>query len=158
MSDAKFEDADDGPLRLYAETADDLPVIASLAQDAVIQPKEMAWMSRQRRMAVLMNRFRWEDADAAKAAGRPLERVQSLLVIENVLGVRSSGVDPKDEDTVLSLIGISFAPGEDASGEIDLIFSGDGTVRLAVECLDVSLKDVSRPYQARAQQIPSHPE
>ena len=157
MSDARFEDADEGPLRLTADTPEGLSVIGALTQDAVVQPGEMSWMSRQRRMVLLINRFRWEDADAAKTAGRPLERVRSLLFVESVLTVRSSGIDPKSEETVLSLIGLTFTPGDDGSGQLDLQFSGDGTVRLGVECLDVKLKDVSRPYIAQSQQIPSHP-
>lgn len=157
MEDARFEDASDGPLKLVATTPEDLSVISALTQDGVVQTSDIAWMKRARQFALLVNRFRWEDEAAAKATGRPLERVQSLLVFDSVLDVQSAGVDPNDKDLVLSLIGVAFEAGEDAEGSVVLTFSGDGSLRLSVECLDVRLKDVSQPYVARAQTVPSHP-
>ena len=79
-TDARFEDAplSDRPLRLRAESADDVEVISSLVQDAVGKAGDIAWMPRKRRLVVLVNRFRWEDsAGAEQAAGisRPLLRV-----------------------------------------------------------------------------------
>jgi hypothetical protein len=40
----------------------------------------MKWDRKRRRFAVLLNRFRWEDREAAER--RPPERVRALLVIE----------------------------------------------------------------------------
>ena len=157
MEDARFEDASDGPLRLAVTTADDLSVVAALTQDGVVQTSDMSWMKRARQFAVLVNRFRWEDEAPVRASGRPVERVQSVLVFDSVFEVHSSGVDPEDKDLVLSLIGVAFEPGEDADGHVVLTFSGDGSIRLAVECLDARLKDVSQPYIARTQTVPSHP-
>ena len=157
--DARFEDGDVvGPLRLMAASADDLPVIAALVQDAVVQASDMSFMAKERRFALLLNRFRWEDKDAATAGGRPLERVQSVLFVDGVLNVKTQGVQPGDADTVLSLLGLAFEPGEDAAGALTVTFAGDGALRLDVECVDVKLKDVSRPYEARAQRVPQHPE
>lgn len=159
MADARFEDgAVEKPLRLKAETADDLVVISTLVQDAVAQTSDMSWLRKKHRFALLLNRFRWEDAQAASRASRPYERVQSMLVIESVLAVKGQGVDPSDKDTVLELLGISFEAGEDAAGRILLTFAGDGAISLDVECLDVSIQDMSRPYRARSQQLPHHPE
>lgn len=157
--DARFEDADTaGPLRLMAATGEDLGVIAALSQDAVAQTVDMSWMKKERRFVMLLNRFRWEDSQAARAAGRPLERVQALLIIDSVLDVQAQGVSPGEKDTVLSLLSVSFEEGEDAAGVVMLTFAGDGAIRLSAECLDVKLKDVSRPYVARAQNVPEHPQ
>ena len=71
--DATFEDGRERPLNLGALDADDLSVISSLAQDAVFPITEMKWAIRQRRFAILLNRFRWEDA--ANRTAQP-ERVQ----------------------------------------------------------------------------------
>ena len=93
MIDARFEDADDAPLRLMAQNADDLRVIAALLQDAVFPMTDMTFAKRLHRFALLVNRCRWEDQSAAEREGRPFERVRSLLVFDNVLGVRFQGID-----------------------------------------------------------------
>ena len=156
MTDARFEDADDAPLRLIAQSPDDLQVLAALVQDAVFPITEMTYSKRQHRFALLLNRFRWEDKAAAELEGRPFERVRSLLVFDDVLGVRSQGIDRGDKDTILSLLGITFSPAEEGSGVVELILAGDGTVALQMEALEVTLTDVSRPYRANSGHVPQH--
>jgi hypothetical protein len=158
MSDARFEDAGDAPLYLAAEVVEDLKVIAALTQDAVFPITDMSWQPRHRRFALLLNRFRWEDKEAAERAGRAYERVRSLLVVEGVLKVRSQGIDRSDKDMVLSLLDIAFEPGEDGAGRVVLVLAGDGAVALEVEALGVTLKDVTRPYAAPSHRAPEHPE
>lgn len=156
MADARFEDGDDAPLRLIAQEADDLPPLAALVQDAVFPITEMTWSRRQHRFALLLNRFRWEDRAAAEKAGRPYERVRSLLVFDNVLAVRSQGIDRSDADTILSLLSVTFTPGAEGAGRIELVLAGDGAVALEVEALEVTLTDVSRPYIAPSGKVPHH--
>ena len=50
MSDAKFEDGGDRPLRLKALDSDDLAVMSSLTQDAVFPASEMRWDRKARRL------------------------------------------------------------------------------------------------------------
>ncbi|QDI77902.1 DUF2948 family protein [Leisingera aquaemixtae] len=156
MADASFEDGREVPLNLGALEEEDLKVISSLIQDAVFPATEMSWRASQRRFALLLNRFRWEDRDAAERRGRAYERVQSLLVVDNVLRVASQGVDRKDKDLVLSLLAVSFEPGEDGTGHVLLTLAGDGAIRLSVEALEVSLRDVTRPYRAPSGKAPDH--
>ena len=113
MSDARFEDGREIPLNLGALEVEDLRIISALAQDAVFPATAMTWRPGQRRFGLLLNRFRWEDVDAARKRGRPVERVQSLLVIDNVLGVASNGLDRRDPDLVLSLLSLEWHPGQD---------------------------------------------
>ena len=156
MSDARFADGEDRPLRLKALDAEDLGVIAALVQDAVFPASEMVWKASERRFALLLNRFRWEDAALAESRGRAFERVRAVLSIEDVQGVRSSGVPKGDADTVLSLLGLSFRPGEDGQGTVVLTLAGDGEIEVAVEALEVILRDVTRPYQAVSGKRPEH--
>ncbi len=151
--DATFEEGREAPLHLGALDPDDLQVISSLAQDAVFPATEMSWRPAERRFALLLNRFRWEDAGRAR---HDPERVQSVLVIDNVLRVSSHGIDPKDRDTILSLLAISFEPGEAPTGQVLLTLAGDGAIRLEVEALEVVLKDVTRPYRAPSRKVPRH--
>lgn len=158
MTDARFEDGREAPLRLRALDAEDLKVIAALVQDAVFPLTEMRYQRGRRRFAVLLNRFRWEDRDAAERRGRGYERVQSLLVIDDVQNVATLGLDLNDRDTVLSLLALEFAPGEDGTGRLVMVLAGDGAVALDVECIEVTLKDVTRPYLAPSGKAPRHPE
>jgi len=157
-SDATFEDGQEAPLNLGATDSEDLQVISTLVQDAVFPVTEMRWIPSKRRLALLLNRFRWEDEDAARARGRAYERVQSLLVVDCVLRIASQGIDRNDKDTILSLMSVSFEAGEDCAGQVLLTLAGDGAIQLEVEALDVSLKDVTRPYQAPSKNVPNHPE
>lgn len=158
MEDARFEDGDERPLRLIALDAEDLKVISALTQDAVFPITEMTWQPRRRRFALLLNRFRWEDRDRAETRGRPVERVQSVLVFTDVEKVKSQGFDRTDRDLVLSLLSISFEPGEDGAGRVHLVLAGDGMIALDVEALEARLEDVTRPYIAPSRHAPEHPD
>jgi hypothetical protein len=160
--DARFEDAlagpvADRPLRLRAESEEDLAVIAALVQDAVTETGEVSWMPRRRRFAILFNRFRWEDAETARAEGRAFERVRAVLAIDGALRVRAQGIGSAAPDTVLAVLSLGFVGDGQGGGTIHVILAGDGAFAVDVECLDVSLTDVTRPYQARAATPPSHP-
>ena len=157
MADARFEDATEAPLHLVARDAEDLSVLSALVQDAVFPIGEMRWQTGRRRLALLINRFRWEDRDAAERAGRRFERVQSLLVVDEALSVKTQGIDRQDRDTVLSLLSVTFEPGEDGTGRVILTLAGDGAIALQVEALEVTLKDVTRPYGAPSGHAPQHP-
>ena len=155
--DARFEDGREAPLRLKALDAEDLAVIAALVQDAVFPAAEMKWDHKARRFAILLNRFRWEDAPNAQARKRSYERVQAVLAVEDVMKVQSQGVDKSDPDMVFSLLDLAFAPGEDGAGCLELTLAGDGVIALEVEALEVILQDVTRPYVAPSNKAPSHP-
>ncbi|MBK0327738.1 DUF2948 family protein [Rhodobacteraceae bacterium F11138] len=152
--DATFEDGRETPLNLSAQDDDDLQVIAALTQDSVFPMTEMRWLPQQRRFALLLNRFRWEDDTRARHAP---ERVQSILVVDNVLQVASQGIDRQAADMILSLLSLTFEPGDDGAGELLLTLAGDGAIRLSTEALDVTLKDVTRPYRAPSGKVPEHP-
>ena len=158
MPDARFADAAPRPLGLRAEDAEDLRVISALVQDAVVTVGDIAWEASRRRLSLLRNRFRWEDADAARREGRPFERVRTLLVLSDVTHLAGDGIDRNDRDLVLSLLALDWAPGEDGTGTITLTFAGDGALAAEVECISVDLRDVTRPYVAPSRRAPEHAE
>ncbi|WP_281856545.1 DUF2948 family protein [Litoreibacter halocynthiae] len=155
--DASFEDGAERSLRLTAEDADDVTVISSLAQDAVFPVNEMAWKPAQRRFAVLLNRFRWEDLPAAERRGRDFERVRAVLAFDDVTKVSSSGLDRSDPEMVLSLLSITWTAGKDGAGRFELTLAGDGAIALDAECVNITLQDVTRPYIAPSRKAPTHP-
>lgn len=156
--DARFEDGGERSLRLRAEDGEDLQVIAALVQDAIMPGTEASWSKGKRRFACLINRFRWEDK-ASSVGERPPERVQSVLQFDDVLAVKSQGAGSADmKDAVLSLLTLTFEAGEDGAGRLIMTFAGDGVIGLDVEAINVTLQDVTRPYQAPSGKTPSHPE
>jgi hypothetical protein len=154
--DAGFNDALDRPLNLGAQDAEDLQVISSLTQDAVLTVDDLKWSRAERQLVFLLKRFRWEDVELAKQQGRDPERVQSLLVIQNATGLASQGIDRKEADIVLSLMSLEFSGAVDGVGDLILTFSGDGALKVQVDGLDVALRDVTRPYVAPSKQVPNH--
>ena len=146
--DARFEDGREAPLNLGALDPEDLQVISSLVQDAVFPITELSWRPKERRFALLLNRFRWEDEGRTRHGA---ERVQTVLAIDNVLKVASQGIDRAERNMVLSLLSITFEPGEDGAGYVLLTLAGDGAIRLQVEALEVTLKDVTLARWPRAE-------
>lgn len=185
MADATFEEGRERPLRLIARDTDDLHVISALVQDAVLTGADLRFDARRRRFALLLNRFRWEDRARAVAGGRP-ERVRAVLEVSDVQAARHQGLAECDGETVLALLALTWTPAASASatagsatassatagaaaagaaaeaglpagpGRVTLIFSGDGAVALDVECLEVRLCDVTRPYLAPSRRVPQH--
>ena len=151
--DASFEDGQERPLNLGAFDVEDLRVLSALCQDAVFPISEKSWVPKSRMFVILVNRFRWEDA-RHKQHGP--ERVRALLMVDHVLAVSSLGIDLSDSDLVLSVLSVDFEAGEDAAGHVLITLAGDGAIRLTVEALEVSLKDVTRPYKAPSGKVPSH--
>ena len=150
--DARFEDGkpDDAPLRLAVQSVEDLGVASALLQDAVGKAGEISWMPRRRRLAMLVNRFRWEDHAAADRQRRPFERVRTAIVIDDVLKVQTRGLDPTDREMLFALLNLEFDAGDDGAGRLILHLAGDGDLALEVECLDLHLSDISRPWIASA--------
>lgn len=157
MNDARFSDADPSALALMAGDGDDLSIISALVQDAILPMTEIIYDTRQRQLALLLNRFRWEDAEGARRDDRPYERVQAVLLVSDVRRVLSDGLDRKDRDLVLELLALKWVPGDDGTGRLFLEFAGDGTLAVDAECLNVELRDVTRPYVAPSGKAPHHP-
>lgn len=175
-NDARFEDGGERPLRLLARDGEDLKVVSALVQDAILNMGDMKFQPRARRFSLLINRFRWEDSAMAQAAGRPFERVRAVLDFADVQRVAHMGLERGDGDLVLSLLAIEYQPQavpeaapEAAAdteagqplpagpGRVILTFAGDGALALDVECLEVHLQDVTRPYAAPSGRAPAHP-
>lgn len=154
--DATFEDGRERPLNLGALDQDDLQVVSTLIQDAVFPASEMIWDASQRRFAILINRFRWEDRSLRDQSGHAVERVQTVLCIDNVLGIASQGIELANKDMIFSALSLQFEPEPDPGGTVLLTLAGDGAIKLSVEALEVRLKDVTRPYRALSKTVPDH--
>lgn len=125
-------------LRLLAEDADDLTVIAAAMQDAVCKIGDIAYDAKARRLTLSVNRYRWEGSGG--------ERVRSGLQIGSVLKVETRKLRRSAKAAVVELLTLSFQAGEAPGGVLSLTFAGGGDLRATVECVDAILADVSAPW------------
>lgn len=158
MTDARFEEASYSarPLRLRAESEEDLAVISSLLQDAVGKAGEIHWLPTKHRLVVLLNRFRWENHIGDRSRPKACERVRTALSIEGALKVRARGLDPRESEQVFELLALLFDPAEGCTGTLTLTMAGSAEVAVEVECLELALTDLSQPWAAKAQKVPVH--
>ena len=130
-------------LRLLAEDAADLDVLAAAAQDALVRAADLTYDAKVRRFTALISRFRWEKAESAG----PFERVQSALSFESVLKVRSRRLRRDAPDALASVLSLAFEPAEEPpGGTVRVVFAGGGEVALDVECLDAVLVDLGAAW------------
>ena len=85
--DARFEDGEEKALNIGAFDKRDLEVLSSLIQDSILPVGEIKWLSSSNKVALLINRFRWEDKKSVLSKHKNLERVRSLLMINHVKSV-----------------------------------------------------------------------
>ena len=99
----------------------------------------------------IRDRYLWERNKSKNA-----ERAQAVLAFEDVKNVQTQNINKSDNNLALCLLNISFKAEEDGMGTIQIILSGGGKIRLQVEALEVSLRDVTQPYLAPSRLIPHH--
>jgi Protein of unknown function (DUF2948) len=136
------------PLRLLAEDAEDLELISAALQDAVGLIGDITYEATERRVTLVLNRFRWE-TDATGA-----ERVRTALQFGSVLAVKARKLRRDTPDAVVELLAADFEPGDAPGGGVLLRFAGGGDMRLEVECIDAALADLSEPWPAS--RAPAH--
>ncbi len=149
--DAQFEDAKEQPLRLRARDAKDIQVVSTLIQDSVFKRHAISWNARQREFAVLLSRFCWE-----RGSDEGSQRIRTVLKVTDILDIQMADLTQASAPDVFSCLELRFKPHEELSGELALILSGDRDVKMSVECIEVSLTDVSSPYPAASRKTPDH--
>ena len=126
-------------LKLLAEDAADLEIIAAAAQDALLRMGEVHFDPKTRRFTAMINRFRWETAEI----NGPYERVRAALSFESVLGVKSRKLRRDAPEALASILSVDFIPdAEPPGGSVRVMLAGGGEISLAVECLDALLMDI----------------
>jgi len=143
-------------LKLIAFDTDDLAVMSAHLQDAVLKIGDIAYLPREQRFAAIGNRFDWADALAgANSGSQEYMRRRSALRFERVLGAQLLGIDLTRKEAVVSLLAISYEPGESPAGSVTLHFADGGAIRLHVECIEAELKDLGPVW--RVASMPKHP-
>lgn len=140
-------------LKLLALDADDLGMISAHMQDAVFKVGDVHWSAKDKSFSFAANRFVWETAGGRR---KGFERRRAALVLKRVDAVRSSGVARGNKDEVLSLLAVTFTQkGEGPEGTVELVLSGNATIALDVECIEVALADIGGAWETASK--PRHP-
>ncbi len=152
-------------LKLRAEDAEDLAVVAACLQDALVRLDRMTFHRCDRCFSLVLDRFRWEAVPGPpgrRPSGRvPVEQVTAGLRFGGVRAVRVRGLDQTDRTGLLELLSVmcgseaqdaAASPGRITS--VTLIFAGGGEIRLELEGLICHLEDLGVPR--RSPHCPEH--
>jgi hypothetical protein len=132
-------------LKLLAEDAEGLAIIAAAAQDGLVKAQDIKFDARSRTFGLEINRFQWERAGKRM----PFFRSRAVLAFAGVENVRTRGIT-KDIDAVYSLMDIRFeSAAEPPAGVVKVLFSGDAQIAITAECLDVTLADIGPAWPTR---------
>ncbi len=144
-------------LKLVALDEEDLEVISTHLQDAVVRVADMVYLPGDKRFVVVVNRFDWEGAGKdGKARKKKYQRRRSGLHFEHVLGAQVQNIRQDAKDIVLELLAIQFEAGETPpAGHITLFFAAGAVVKLDVDCIEVALSDMGPAWQTGCK--PEHP-
>ena len=139
-------------LKFIALDSEDLEVVSTHLQDAVVRSSEVLWRPEEHRLVVALNRFDWE---AATTRSPEYRRRRAALRFERVQSCKCKGLKPPaGEDAVLNLLSVEFTQTDEPAGIVTLYFSGGGALRLEVECLEAELADLGPTWTTAA--CPAH--
>ena len=139
------------PVKFIALDRDDLEVVSTHLQDALVKVADIMWRPREKRLVVALDRFDWPSA--ACAVKPELRRCRSALRFERVNCCKCRQVNPAGKEAVLNLLAVEFSETDPPAGVVSLIFSGGAVLRLEVECLEAELADLGPSWPAAARPI-----
>lgn len=133
------------PLKLRVADAEDLSVIASLLQDAVLFCGDISWDKKQSdedgRFIIVLSRFCWEKS-CADEKSETYHRVHSAFIVDQVQEAQYYGFQQSQAELMLSILTLELAP----VNQLTVYFSGGAVLRLKIKNLNALLTDLSDPY------------
>ncbi len=138
-----------GELKLKALDEEDLEVIATHMQDAIVLTGDMQYTPSNQQFVIIANRFNWQAGKNEKPSRR-----RSAVFFDRVSSVKSQRIRRDTEDAVLSLLTISFKVSQAPAGTVELTFAGGGAIQLEVECIEAQLDDLGPEWETV--RVPDH--
>ena len=151
-------------LKLRAGDEEDISIISACMQDALISSKDLSYLPGENRFVLVAQRFKWENCPEFMRPDlmgmmpcESYERVNSVLVFDDVTGVRLLDVPASDESRILELLALAVEPGEEGGDgpSMILFFAGGGAIRLEVRRILCHLEDLGDTWETTRR--PSHP-
>ena len=143
-------------INLAAQNEEDLVIFSTLCQDSIIKISNIKWAKKSKRFYILLTRLCWELNHFSKKKDTLLKRVNSILIFDNVLSVKSKGIRQSKSNMITSLLTFDYNFLCFEKQSIDLIFSGDAQIAIDIECIEAYLKDVSDPFESTSLKTPDH--
>ena len=171
--------ARDRAFRVRAESLEDLEIVSSMLQDAIVPISEITYQRPDKRFVLMTQRFRWESAEhqsdvatddspdgeasnddvselseapeSSETTGPSYERVLCALRIENVTAVRTNGIYLSKRGQMLELLSLHLA-----DGSLDLAFADGKTIRLSTPRLSCHAEDIGEAWPTTLR--PEHPD
>ena len=140
----------DQPLKLLAVDAEDLSIISAHLQDSVIKVADFVYLPKEQRFAFAANRFDW--VSAVEGGGN--RRRRAAMHFDRVRTVKCRNIDREKPTQALVLLALSFEESDAPSGWVNLDFSGGGSIRIEVECIEARLADLGPSWAASC--CPAH--
>jgi hypothetical protein len=139
-------------LKLVAFDREDLAIVSTHLQDAIVKVADVHWRANEKRVVVALGRFDWEAATRDQPEFR---RRLSALRFDRVLNCQCRKVAPQNRDAILNLLAVEFTETDAPAGVITLLFSGGAALRFEVECLEAELADLGPCWAT--DKCPEHP-
>lgn len=131
-------------LKLVALDPEDLAVLSAHLQDAIAKVGDIAYLPKEKRFAMLLNRFDWTGSER-----NPPVRRRAGIHFERVLAAKTRGIDLAASEAIVNLLAVEFEEKEPPTGIVTLFFSGEAAIKLEVECLEAALSDIGPQWPAR---------
>ncbi len=157
-------------LKLRGRDREDFAVLSAVLQDALAPVRDMTFIAKEKRFAMVVNRFRWEarapledlpdqprpdiperEGDARFEDAPLYERVHCGVTFDRVEGAYYTGFFRSESERILNLLAVVG----DSKG-VTLHFSDDAAVRLRGARVVCHLEDLGEPWPTRWR--PSHEE
>jgi len=147
-------------LKLRCEDKEDIVVLSSLLQDALVPLAELAWLPDENRFVFVATRFIWEKCldvtlPPEQAQVDSYSRCNFGVTFETVKAVKSRGIDLGQKERILELLAVR-AEGASPNAAVELVFAGGAGIRLEAERILAHGHDMGEPWPTRWR--PRHPD
>ena len=124
-------------LSLLACDVNDLAVVSSMLQDAIVTVADMVFLEKDQSFVMVLNRFRWE-VPSGEFAG---ERINAGLRFDCVNRVQFRNISRENRERFAAILSVTYN-----SGVVLVSFSGEGAIRLEVSKLICALRDFDKAW------------
>ena len=136
------------PLKLIARSSEDITIFSTLLQDALISRADLEYISSDNSFVLLANRYCWEEGE--EALQQASQRRLCGLKINQVQKVETKQMQ-LSAGQFYNLLSIAY---EEAESCLILTFSGGAALRLHIDAITATLRDVAEAHPSFAR--PEH--
>ncbi len=139
-------------LKLAALDQEDLQVLSAHLQDAVLTVADIRYLPKEKKAIFVVDRFVWDKETDRRS--KKHERRRSALAFAQVNAMKAQNIRQDAKGAVLELLAVTFKPGKEPSGQIELAFAGGASLNLDVECIEAQLSDLGAAWSTP--NLPQH--